>query len=202
MSDPQTLAAMKPSMMNIPPNVWNTGGTPIAPMPSNQAASGTPSVPRQSQATTMNPGASPGFAVQPDGSMWPVQAPPPPSMAFPTQPEMTTQYPAPFPPNVPPEMKQQGMAGAGQGPPVNNPQAPLQADLPPAPVSVSYPGHQPPMNFPAYQDMSTMSPLNVVPYPMFSGDATPQQQSNFTTGQRPPMGHPGARGQGHRTSRP
>lgn len=177
MSDPQTLAAMKPSMMNIPPNVWNTGGTPIAPMPSNQAAPGTPSVPRQSQATTMNPGAAPGFAMQPDGSMWPVQAPP---MAFPTQPEMTTQYPAPFPPNVPPEMKQQGMAGA-----------------------VSYPGHQPPMNFPAYQDMSTMSPLNVVPYPMFSGDATPQQQQpNFTTGQRPPMGHPGARGQGHQTSRP
>lgn len=89
------------------------------------------------------------------------------------------------------------MAGADQGlpgGPAVRPQGPLASNLQAPPMPATYPGQQPTMNFPAYQDQGTVPPFNVVPHPMFSGDAS--QQPNFG---QPPMGHPR---QGHRTSRP
>lgn len=175
-------------MMNIPPNVWNPGGAPVAPIPSNSPMPATPSAP---QSQTMN--TAPGFAMQPDGSVWPIQ--PARSLTYPPQPEMASPYSAQFPPHGLPDLKQR-MATPGQplpGGPIN-PQSPLPPDMHAPQVPVSYPGQQP-MDFPAYQDMSTMPAMNVVPYSMFSGDAT--QQSGFAG--QPPMGHAG---HGHHSSGP
>lgn len=183
-SDPQMLAAMnaqKPQMMNIPPNVWNPGGTPVAPMPSNSPMPTTPSAP---QSQTMTP--APGFTMQPDGSVWPVQAPR--SMTYPPpQPEMTSAYPPQFSPHGLNNMKQR-MGSSAQA--IPGAQSPMSTDIHAPQVPVSYPGQQ--MEYPPYQDMSAMPAMNVVPYPMFSGD--PPQQTSFT-GQ---MGHPSQRG--HHTS--
>lgn len=169
--------AQKSQMMNMSANVWNPGGTPVAQIPSNSPMPATPTA----QSQTMNP--APGFAMQPDGSVWPVQ--PTRSMTYPPQPEMTSPYSAQFPQHGLPDLKQR-MATQSQGLPGApvNPQSPLPADMHASPVPVTYPGQQP-MDFSAYPDMSAMPAMNVVPYQMYPGSAT--QQPGFTG--QPPMGH-------------
>ena len=176
--DPQMLAAMnaqKSQMMNMQPNVWNPGGAPVAPMPSHSPMPTTPSAP---QSQTMTP--APGFTMQPDGSVWPVQ--PTRSMTYPP-PEMPSPY-SQFPSHGIPDMKQRmSSAQAIHGGPVNS-QSPMP-DIHAQQIPVSYPGQQ--MEFPAYQNMNTM-PMNMMPYQMYTGDPP---QASF-------MGHPSQ--QGHHSS--
>ncbi|THC90596.1 hypothetical protein EYZ11_009944 [Aspergillus tanneri] len=186
-SDPQVLANMsaagKAAMMNMGPGVWNPGPNPMAPMPGASTLAGTPTVPSQSQA--LNPNAT--YAMQPDGSVWPV--PPSRSMSFPVPADMTAApYPNPnqFPQPIPPDLKRR-MTSPAQAFPGANPQS-SPADLQANPVSVSYPGQHPVMGYAAWQDVSGMPSMNVVQYPMFTGDGT--QQVPF--GSPPPMGHPGS----------
>ncbi|KAL4890697.1 putative C6 finger domain protein [Aspergillus ambiguus] len=188
-SDPQMLAALsstKPGLVNMSPNVWSPPQNAMAPMPTTSPLQGAPSIP--SQAQTLSP--APTYAVQPDGSVW--QMPPPArSMTFPAQPDMTTApyaNPGQFQQPIPPDLKRR-MTSPPQSFPTNpiNPQSPPPADLQAGPTSVSYPGQPAPMGFPTWQDMNSMSSMNVVQYPMYTGDTT--QQAAF--GGPPPMGHPG-----------
>ncbi|KAH8431649.1 putative C6 finger domain protein [Aspergillus melleus] len=188
--DPQVLANMtaagKHTMMNMAPGVWSPGPNPMAGMPTASALPGTPTVPSQSQA--LNPAT--GYTLQPDGSVWPMA--PPRSMTFPAQAEMPIPYAAPgqFQQQIPPDLKRR-MTSPAQGYPRSpvNPQSPASTDLQGTPVSVSYPGQPPAMGYTGWPDLSNMSPMNVVQYPMYTGDGTPQ--APFGSPQ-PPMGHPGS----------
>ncbi|GES63200.1 C6 finger domain protein [Aspergillus terreus] len=193
-SDPQMLAAMsaaaKPGMVNVnmPPSaVWNPNPNPMAPMPAASPLQGTPTIPSQPQ--SLSP--APTYAMQPDGSVWQVPPPPARSMTFPAPPDMGQTYPtAQFqhpPPHQqppPPADLKRRMTSPPQSFPAN-PQSPPPADMPTGPTSVSYPGQPTPMGYPTWQDMNSMSPMGVVQYPMYTGDAT--QQAAFGA----PMGHPG-----------
>ncbi|KAL4874237.1 hypothetical protein BJY04DRAFT_226448 [Aspergillus karnatakaensis] len=185
-SDPNMLANMsaaagKPTMVNIPPNVWSQPATPIAAMPPNPSLTGPPTVPSQQIQQPLSP-ASP-YAVQPDGSLW--QIPPQRSMTFPAQQNMASPYPAGgFPQQIPPDLKRR-MTSPGQGyPPVPmNPQSP-PGDMQGTPVQVTY-AHQPPtMGYPTWQDVNGMQPVNMVQYPVYT-DASAQQAAYGS----PPMGH-------------
>ncbi|KAE8387999.1 putative C6 finger domain protein [Aspergillus alliaceus] len=186
-SDPQLLANMsagKPQMVNMPPNVWTPGPNAMATIP---IASGlpTPTVPSQPQ--TLSP--APTYTMQPDGSVW--QVPPTRSMTYPPPPEMAAApYPNPGQFQQPPPDMNPGMASPGQPFQGNHvhPQSPPSTDIQATPVSVTYPGAPAAMGFPAWQDVNNMSPMNVVQYQMYAGDAT--QQASFGS---PPMGHPGQR---------
>ncbi|EAW08916.1 putative C6 finger domain protein [Aspergillus clavatus NRRL 1] len=187
-SDQQMLNNMavgKPPMMNMSGHVWNSGPNAMAPMPPTPGMPATPTVPSQSQ--PISPVQT--YAVQPDGSVWPV-APLPRSMTFPTQPDMAA-YPNPsqFNQQVHPDLKRR-MTSPAQGFPATqmNPQSPPPADLQGTTVSMSYPGQPATMGYPGWQDMNGLSTMNVVQYPMFPGG--PTQQAAFGT---PPahMGHPG-----------
>lgn len=187
-TDPQVLANMtaagKHTMMNMATGVWNPGPNPMAAMPGASPLPGTPTVPSQSQA--LSPTA--GYAMQPDGSVWPMA--PARSMTFPAQADMAAPYPTPgqFQQPIPSDLKRRmtSPARAYPGSPAHA-QSP-SADLQGTPVSVSYPGQQPAMGFTGWPDMNNMSPMNVVQYPMYTGDGTPQ--APFGSPQ-PPMGHPG-----------
>ncbi|KAF9887280.1 hypothetical protein FE257_010408 [Aspergillus nanangensis] len=190
-SDPQmltTMSAAKSGMVNMPPNVWNPTPSPMAPMPTPSPLQGTPTVPSQPQA--LSP--APTYALQPDGSVW--QVPPARAMTFPAQPDMTAApYPNPsqFQPPMSHDLKRR-MTSPPQSFPTNpvHPQSPPPADLHSVPTSVSYPGQPPAMAFPTWQGMNNMSGMNVVPYPMYAGDAS--QQAAYGS---PPMGHHPGSGQ-------
>ncbi|KAE8145816.1 putative C6 finger domain protein [Aspergillus avenaceus] len=193
-SDPQLLANMsagKAQMVNMSPNVWNPGHNPMATIPMTHGLptpSGipTPTVPSQTQA--LSP--APTYTMQPDGTVW--QVPPPRSMTYPPQPDMTAAaYPNPgqFQP-PPPEMNTEITSPTQPFPGTHvHPQSPPPTDLQGTPVSVSYPTPTATMGFPGWQDVNSMSPMNVVQYPIYAGDAA--QQASF--GSPPPMGHPGQR---------
>ena len=199
-SEPQMMANMnaaKSQMMNIPPNMWNQ---PIAPLPSNSSLPGTPSVPSQTH-TPMH--APPGYAMHPDGTVWPVQSTR--SMTLPAQPEMGSPYTAQFPHGVP-DLKRSMTSPAQShfGGPVGSqspPSGELQAS--PMPMSPAYPAQQTMDLSPQYQaEMGGMSPINVVPYQMYPG------QPGFPSHHPPPPmrqsshGHAPGHGHGPKTSKP
>ncbi|KAJ5143381.1 uncharacterized protein N7515_002168 [Penicillium bovifimosum] len=185
-ADPQllnTMATAKSQMMNMAPNVWNPNNMPSAlpsslPPPSPISAASSMGGPAQPM------GQTPAYAMQPDGTVWQVPPPPPPprTMSYPGQ-DMGSSYPNQFHPQMAPELKRR----------MTTPAQPLSATntmgSPDAPEmqtgSVSYP---PGMNYTQWQDMSAMSGMGVVPYPMYAADALPQHP--YPTNP-PPMGHPG-----------
>ncbi|CAG8389358.1 unnamed protein product [Penicillium salamii] len=185
-SDPQLLNTMtngKGPMMNMSPNMWTAGNIPSGlPPPSPISAAS----PMGNQAQPM--AQAPTYAMQPDGSVWQVPPPPPPrTMSYPGQ-EMGQSYPNQFHPQMPPELKRR-MTTPAQSLSAPNamgaPSSPGASSM--TPGSVSYP---PGMNYSQWQDMSAMSGMGVVPYPMYAGDAVPQHP--YPTNH--PMGHPGASG--------
>ncbi|EIT72649.1 C6 finger domain protein [Aspergillus oryzae 100-8] len=179
------MSAGKPQMVNMPSNVWSPGPNPMATMPMAQGLP-TPTVPSQPQ--TLSP--APTYAIQPDGSVW--QVPPTRPMTYPPPPDMAAApYPNPGQFQQPPPDMNPDMASPVQPFPGNhvNPQSPLPTDLQGTPVAVTYAGTPAAMGFPAWQDVNNMSPMNVVQYQMYAGDAA--QQASF--GSPPPMGHPGQR---------
>lgn len=183
------MSAGKPQMVNMPSNVWSPGPNPMATMPMAQGLP-TPTVPSQPQ--TLSP--APTYAIQPDGSVW--QVPPTRPMTYPPPPDMAAApYPNPGQFQQPPPDMNPDMASPVQPFPGNhvNPQSPPPTDLQGTPVAVTYAGTPAAMGFPAWQDVNNMSPMNVVQYQMYAGDAA--QQASF--GSPPPMGHPGQR-QSHR----
>lgn len=184
-ADPQllnTMAAGKGQMMNMSPNLWNPGSIHSGlPPPSPISAASSMGGPAQPMGQT-------AYAMQPDGTVWQVPQPPPRTMSYPGQ-DMGSSYPNQFHPQMPTELKRRmttpaqslsatsAMAMAPQG----SPGTPEMH----TPGSVSYP---PGMSYPQWQDMSAMSGMGVVPYPMYPGDAVPHHAY-------PPnpasMGHPG-----------
>ncbi|PWY83548.1 C6 finger domain protein [Aspergillus heteromorphus CBS 117.55] len=180
-ADPQMLANMSAgkTMMNMP---WGPAHNPMAPMPTASPLPGTPTVPSQPQGLTP----APTFAMQPDGTVW--QVPPTRTMSFPAPAADMVPYPAPgqFVQPSPADLKRRmtSPAQSFSGAPVN-PQSPPAADLQTG-ISVSYPGQPTPMGFHSWQDVNTMSPMNVVPYPIYPD---PGQQAGF--GSQSPMGPPG-----------
>ncbi|KAJ5171015.1 uncharacterized protein N7500_003798 [Penicillium coprophilum] len=179
-ADPQllnTMAAAKGQMMNMSPNVWNPGSIPSG-LPPPSPISAASSMGGQPMAQT------PAYAMQPDGTVWQVPPAPPRTMSYPGQ-DMGSSYPNQFHPHMPPELKRR----------MTTPAQPLSATTAMAqgspgtpemqtPGSVSYP---PGMNYPQWQDMSAMSAMGVVPYPMYAGDPVPQHAYPNPA----PMGHPG-----------
>ncbi|CAI7668331.1 unnamed protein product [Penicillium manginii] len=176
-SDPQilaTIAANKGQMMNLAPGVWNPNGMPSASgLPPTSPMSG--ASPMAVQAQSMNP--APAYTVQPDGSVWPIPPQQPSrTMSYPGQADMSASYPSQFPQHqqqqMPPDLKRRMTTPAHLT--GSNPE--MQA----GPGSVSYPP-QAGMGY-AQWPMNTM-PVNVVQYPMYTGEAV--QQPPY-----PPMGHP------------
>ncbi|KAL2819982.1 hypothetical protein BJX63DRAFT_428308 [Aspergillus granulosus] len=187
-SDPQMLATMaavgKPQMVNMAPTVWSQPATPIAPMPGNPSLPGAPTVPSQ----PLSP-VSP-YTVQADGSVW--QMTPTRSMTFPAQQNMAVPYPSPgaFSQPIPPDLKRR-MTSPGYPPGALNPQSPPATDLQGAPIAVTYPAQASPLAYTAWQDVNGLQSVNMMPYTVYTGDAT--QQAAFGS---PPMGHPGPGHQG------
>ncbi|KAF9240294.1 transcriptional regulator family: Fungal Specific TF [Penicillium roqueforti] len=182
-ADPQllnTMAAGKGHMMNMSPNLWNPG----------TIHSGLPPASPISAASSMGGQAQPmsqtAYAMQPDGTVWQVPPPPPRTMSYPGQ-EMGSSYPDQFHPQLPPELKRrmttpaQSLSATSAMGPHGSPGTPEMH----TPGSVSYP---PGMSYPQWQDMSAMSGMSVVPYPMYSGDTVPQHAYPPNPA---PMGHPG-----------
>lgn len=185
-ADPQllnTMAAGKPQMMNMSPNMWNPGSMPSG-LPSGLPPPSPISAASSMGGQTQPMGQTPSYAMQPDGTVWQVPPPPPRTMSYPGQ-DMEPSYPNQFQPQMPPELKRRmttpanslSASAMGQGSP-GTPE--MQT-----PGSVSYP---PDMNYPQWQDMNAISGMGVVPYPMYAGDAVPQQYPTNPS----PMGHPGA----------
>lgn len=152
-------------MMNMPPNAWNMPATSPMPQP-------------LSQAQPMNP--QPGFAMQPDGSVWPVPQPPSRAMTYPGQ-EMGQ-----LPPQMPPDLRRRMTTPAQPETHPHGSHSP-RPDMQTPPGSVSY-ASQPPMGLPTWQDINAVP--GMMPY-VFAGD--PAQQPPYTSSP-PPMGPPGAPG--------
>lgn len=189
MSDPQMLPTMttaKGQMMNLAPNTWNPGSMPsglqqTSPMP--------PTSPMAGQGQQMNP--QQAFAMQPDGSVWPIPHPPARAMSYPNQ-EVGSSYSPQFQPQMPPDLKRRmttpthtlssSPAAGAQG------SHGLGTDMQAPAGSMSYAG-QPGIGLTSWQDMSSVP--GMVPYPMFTGD--PSQHHPYTSS-APPMGHHGAPG--------
>lgn len=184
-SDPQmlaTMAANKNQMMNLSPNVWTPGSVPAGLSPSSPMSGASP---MSGQAQPMN---TPTYAMQPDGTVWQVPPQQPSrAMSYPGQ-EMSPSYQNQFQPQMPPDLKRRmttpaqslsSSAGAHSSPG-------SASDMQP-PGPVPYPP-QPGMEY-AQWPMNMQPGMGVVPYPMYAGEAVPQQ--HFSTNP-PPMGHPGA----------
>ncbi|EKV10221.1 hypothetical protein PDIG_26960 [Penicillium digitatum PHI26] len=175
-----TMAAGKSQMMNMSPNLWNPGSIHSGlPPPSPISAASSMGGPAQ-------PMGQAAYAMQPDGTIWQVPPPPPRTMSYPGL-EMGSSYPNQFHPQVPTELKRR-MTTPAQSLSVASAMAPPGTPGTPEmhiPGSVSYP---PGVSYPQWQDMSAMSGMGVLPYPMYPGDAVPQHVY-------PPnpasMGHPG-----------
>jgi hypothetical protein len=185
-ADPQllnTMATAKGQMMNMAPNVWNPNNMPSAlqsglPPPSPISAASS----MGGQAQPM--GQTPAYAMQPDGTVWQVPPPPPPrTMSYPGQ-DMGSSYPNQFHPHLAPELKRRMTTPAQSLSATNAMGSPGTPEMQ-TPGSVSYP---PGMNYTQWQDMSAMSGMGVVPYPMYAGDAISQHP--YPTNPSP-MGHPG-----------
>ncbi|KAI9367219.1 hypothetical protein BJX61DRAFT_547699 [Aspergillus egyptiacus] len=182
-SDPQMLASMsasKQGMMNMPTTVWSQPGTPIAGAVPSTALPGAPTVPSQPQ--PLSPG-SPSYTVQPDGSVW--QMTPTRSMSFPAQTTtMAPPYSSPtgFAQPIPADPKHRMTTS-----PVQASYPVSQTDVQSTSVPVSYPLQQAAVGYPAWQEMNVngMQSVNMVPYPVYTGDPT-QQAAAFGS---PPMGH-------------
>ncbi|KAJ6095213.1 hypothetical protein N7486_005959 [Penicillium sp. IBT 16267x] len=190
-SDPQmlaTMAANKSQMMNLSPNVWTSGSLPTGLSPSSPMSGASP---MSGHAQPMN---TPTYAMQPDGTVWQVPPPQQPSraMSYPGQ-EMSPSYQNQFQPQMTPDLKRrmttpaQSLSASSAG--AHSSPGSASDMQPPGPVP--YPS-QPGMEY-AQWPMNAMQPgMGVVPYPMYAGEAVPQQQPFHTN--PPPMGHPGASG--------
>lgn len=177
MQDPQMLATMgKGQMMNLSPDIWNTGSVPTG-IPSSS--------PMEAQAQPMASPAYPMQAMQPDGSVWQV----PPSgptrtMSYHGQPDMNSSYPSQFQPHVPPELKRRvttpahTLSASSTGSQSASPGMEMQAP----PGSVPF-GAQSGMGYPSWP-MSGIPSTMAVHYPMYAG-TSPYPDA---------MGHPGAPG--------
>lgn len=186
-SDPQLLNTMttgKSQMMNLSPTMWSSANMPAGLPPHSQSSiSAVPSMVGQAQPMSQTP----TYAMQPDGTVWEVPPQPPRTMSYPGQ-EIGPSYPNQFHPQMPPELKRRMTTPAHS---LSTPTA-MSAQASPVPPemtpgSVSYP---PGINYPQWQDLNAMSGMGVVPYPIYAGDAIPQQP--FPPNH--PMGHPGASG--------
>lgn len=190
-SDPQmlaTMAANKSQMMNLSPNVWTSGSLPTGLSPSSPMSGASP---MSGHAQPLN---TPTYTMQPDGTVWQVPPPQQPSRAtsYPGQ-EMSPSYQNQFQPQMPPDLKRrmttpaQSLSASSAG--AHSSPGSASDMQPPGPVP--YPP-QPGMEY-AQWPMNAMQPgMGVVPYPMYAGEAVPQQQPFHTN--PPPMGHPGASG--------
>lgn len=169
-------------------------------IPSNPSLQPTPTIPSQQPAQALDlANTTAQTFTMPDGTVWQVPPQPARSMTFPTQPDtMAASYP---PPPVPATSTPNQFAAA---PPVDP--DPKQASSPPADpmhtmsmsMSMSYPGPGAvpagAMGYPVWPDVSGMAAMNVVSYPVLTGDAS-QQGTPFGS-PPPPMGHPGHSPQG------
>ncbi|KAJ5560461.1 hypothetical protein N7513_002860 [Penicillium frequentans] len=171
-SDPQmlaTMAANKNQMMNLSPNVWTPGSVPAGLSPSSPMSGASP---MSGQAQPMN---TPTYAMQPDGTVWQVPPQQPSrAMSYPGQ-EMSPSYQNQYQPQMPPDLKRRmttpaqslsSSAGAHSSPG-------SASDMQP-PGPVPYPP-QPGMEY-AQWPMNMQPGMGVVPYPMYAGEAVPQQQ--------------------------
>lgn len=175
-SDPQmlaTIAANKNQMMNMGPQMWNTG--PVAP--------GLPPGSPMSAGSPMNQ--APSYTMQPDGTVWQVPpSAPSRTMSYPGQ-DMGSSYPNHFQ-QVPPDIKRrmttpaQSISAGSQNSTETSP------DMQAPSGSVPYSGPAG-MAYTQWPNMNNMSGMGVVPYPMY-GDGVPHPSF---PGNPPPMGHPG-----------
>ncbi|KAJ5474206.1 hypothetical protein N7475_003772 [Penicillium sp. IBT 31633x] len=186
-ADPQLLNTMvtaKGQMMNMSPNVWNPGSIPPG-LPSGLPPPSPISAASSMGGQTQTMGHTPAYALQPDGTVWQVPPPPPRTMSYPGQ-DMGSAYNQ-FHPQMPPELKRRmttpahSLSATNAVGPQGSPGTPEMQ----TPGSVQYP---PGMNYTQWQDMSAMSGMGVVPYPMYAGDAVPQHPYPTSSS---PMGHPG-----------
>ena len=191
-SDPQLLASMaasKGQMMGLPPNVWNPGNVPSGLPPSSPISGASPMT---GQAQPMN--VAPAYAMQPDGTVWQVPAPPQPSraMSYPGQADISSSYPSHFQQQITPDLKRRMTTPAqslsAPNPGLHGSSGPgSDMQLPPGSVPYAAPAG---MGY-AQWPMNAMPPgMSVVPYPMYTEEAL--QQQHFTT--NPPMRHPGPPG--------
>ncbi|KAJ5895733.1 uncharacterized protein N7473_005132 [Penicillium subrubescens] len=182
-SDPQmlaTMAANKGQMMNLTPNAWNSAGVPAAMSPSSPMSGASPMT---GHAQPMNPG--PAYAMQPDGSVWPVPPQPSRAMSYPGQ-DMNPSYSGHFQPQMAPDLKRRMTTPAHPSAP--HPSSGPTPDMQAPPGTVPYPT-QAGMGFTQWPQMNAMpAGMGVVPYPMYTGDVSQQQYANS------PMGHPGQPG--------
>jgi hypothetical protein len=175
-----TMAANKGQMMNLTPNAWNSAGVPAAMSPSSPMSGASPMT---GHAQPMNPG--PAYAMQADGSVWPVPPQPSRAMSYPGQ-DMNPSYSGHFQPQMAPDLKRRMTTPAHPSAP--HPSSGPTPDMQAPPGAVPYPT-QAGMGFTQWPQMNAMpTGMGVVPYPMYTGDVSQQQYAN------PPMGHPGQPG--------
>ncbi|KAJ5887412.1 hypothetical protein N7495_007453 [Penicillium taxi] len=181
-TEPHIMATMagKGPMMALAPNVWNPGSIPNGLPPSSPMSGGSP---MPGHAQPVNPAM---YALQSDGTAWPVQSPPPPSRAlsYPGQPEMSSSYPTSYPQQMPPDLKRRVTVPTQQS--MHSPSDVLGSSAPGSemhvpPGSVPYPV-QAGIGYASWPMNAMPSGMNVV-YP----DAMQQQFHS-------PMGQPGHSG--------
>ncbi|KAJ5249240.1 hypothetical protein N7468_000691 [Penicillium chermesinum] len=97
MQDPQMMATMgKGQMMNLSPDVWNTGSVPSIPSTS----------PMEAQTQPMAAPSYPMQTLQPDGTVWQVPPPGPTrTMSFPGQPDMNASFANQYQHQMPPRIE-------------------------------------------------------------------------------------------------
>ncbi|KAJ6151331.1 hypothetical protein N7470_007925 [Penicillium chermesinum] len=174
MQDPQMMATMgKGQMMNLSPDVWNTGSVPSIPSTS----------PMEAQTQPMAAPSYPMQTLQPDGTVWQVPPPGPTrTMSFPGQPDMNASFANQYQHQMPPELKRRVTTPAHNlsASSIGSQSAPPGMEMQAPPGSVPY-GAQSGMGYSPWP-MSSMPPGVAVPYPMPG------------TAYGDPMGHPGAPG--------
>ncbi|KAJ5166106.1 uncharacterized protein N7482_004887 [Penicillium canariense] len=178
--DPQMMATMnagKGQMMNLAPHAWNPAAVPAAMSPNSPMSGASPMA---GQAQPMHPG--PAYAMQPDGSVWPVPPQPSRTMSYPGQ-DMSSSFPSHFQPQMTPDLKRRMTTPAH---PTGSHSAPGPSPDMQAPPAVPYQA-QAGMGFTQWPQMNAIPGMGLVPYPMYAGDV-PQQFAH------PPMGHPGQPG--------
>lgn len=182
-SDPQmlaTMAANKGQMMNLTPNAWNPAAVPAAISPSSPMSGASPMA---AHAQPMNHG--PAYAMQPDGSVWPVPPQPSRAMSYPGQ-DMSSTYSGHFQPQMAPDLKRRMTTPAH--PTASHTSSGPSPDMQIPSGAVPYQA-QAGMGFTQWPQMNAVpSGMGMVPYPMYTGDLSQQQYAN------PPMGHPGQPG--------
>lgn len=190
-----TGVAAKPRMGNPSPVMWTQPGTPVAPVPSTSPMPGVAGVPGGVAGHPQMMSPSTPYALQPDGSLWPVQQPP----------QLASQYPGQYAQQIPADMKrrmtspgQQNMGQLATASPIQSP-GPAIPNLQTTQMPVNFAGQAAPaMGFQSWTTMSSTSPgpgpgMGQGGYPMFPpADPVPSnfpgQQQQQPMGQKPSSG--------------